>query len=123
MVLLAVIGNEEKEEVIGVGQYVVTDKTNMGDLALAVRDNYQNHGIGTELLSYLVHLGKKKGLPGFTADVLGENRPMLALLNKLDYSLEKRIEAGMFEINFFLDHKRNQTSGNHENENTNKFTQ
>ncbi|MFC2165423.1 GNAT family N-acetyltransferase [Acidobacteriota bacterium] len=103
MVLLAVIESEEKEEVIGVGQYIVVDKTKMGDLALAVRDDYQNQGIGTELLSYLVQLGKKKGLPGFTADVLGENRPMLALFKKLDYSLEKRIEAGVFEIKLFLD--------------------
>ena len=39
----------------------------------------------------------------FTADVLGENTPMLTLIDKLGYPLEKRIEAGIFEIKLFLD--------------------
>ena len=54
MVLLAIIGNEERGEIVGLGQYVVTDQTNMGDLALAVRDDYQNQGIGTEAEKFLL---------------------------------------------------------------------
>jgi len=121
MVLLVVLKQGKKEEVIGVGQYVVMDKTNMGDLALAVRDDYQNQGIGTELLSYLIHLGKKKGLSGFTADVLGENRAMLTLLSKLNYPLEKRIVGGVFEIKFFLDPDENHARENHAHEKMNEF--
>ena len=34
------------------------------DVALVVRDDCQNKGIGAELLSYLTYLAKKQGLLG-----------------------------------------------------------
>ena len=38
---------------------------------------YQGKGIGEVLLNYLTYLAKHRGLLGFTADVLVENRNML----------------------------------------------
>ena len=45
------------------------------EVAFAILDRFQGHGIGNELLAYMVVLGKKSGLHGFTADVLLENPP------------------------------------------------
>ena len=46
---------------------------------------------------------------GFTAGVLGENIPILTLIDKLEYPLEKRIEAGVFGIKLLLDNKQSKT--------------
>ncbi len=45
------------------------------EFAVAVKDEYHNHGIRTELLSYHF-VGKRYGLLGFTARFV-ENKPML----------------------------------------------
>ena len=60
-------------------------------MAFAVRDDMQNRGIGTELLSYLILLAKREGLLGFTAEVLAENRPMLHVFEKMFPDLEKSL--------------------------------
>ena len=62
MVILAVVkeeGEEEKEKIVGIGQYYVDEVTHTADVAFAVRDDYQGKGICTKLLSYLTYLAKK----------------------------------------------------------------
>ena len=58
-----------------------------------VRDDYQNKGIGTALLSYLTYLAKREGLMGFTAEVLVENKPMLHLFEKMGFDIQKTKRA------------------------------
>ncbi len=98
MVILAVIGDEENPKVIGVGQYGIDEQTHTAEVALVVRDDYQNKGVGTELLNYLTYLAKRQGLLGFTAEVLVGNQPMLHLFEKAGFTIEKRREAGVYEL-------------------------
>jgi ribosomal protein S18 acetylase RimI-like enzyme len=67
-------------------------------VALAVKDEYQSKGIGTELLSYLGYIAMREGLLGFTATVLAENVPMLHLFEKSGFEVEKRNTAGVYEL-------------------------
>ena len=98
MIILAVIQKEEREEVVGVGQFGIDPVTHTAEVGFAVRDNYQNIGIGAELLSYLTYLAKKQGLLGFCAEVLLENRPMLHLFEKMGFDIKKRREEGVYEL-------------------------
>jgi acyl-CoA hydrolase/ribosomal protein S18 acetylase RimI-like enzyme len=98
MVILAVKEHEEKEGILGLGQYGINEGSRAAEVALVVKDEYQGKGIGTELLTYLTQLAKKQGLLGFTAEVLVENRPMLRLFEKMGFETEKRSEAGVFEL-------------------------
>ena len=98
MVILAVIQKEEKEVIVGVGQFGIYQTLHTAEVAFAVRDDYQNKGIGTELLSYLTFLAKKQGLLGFYAEVLAENRPMLHLFEKMGFDIKKRREEGVDEL-------------------------
>ncbi len=102
MVILAVSKEGEKEELIGIGQYWLQETAHTADLALAVRDDYQTKGVGTELLSYLTFIAKKQGVHGFTAEVLMDNRPMLHLFGKMGYDIEKTWSSGVYnlKINF-----------------------
>ena len=65
---------------------------------MAVRDDYQNKGIGAELLSTLTYLAKRQGLLGFYAEVLAENRAMLHLFDKMGFDIKKRREEGLYEL-------------------------
>lgn len=98
MVILAVDQKDEREEVIGVGQYGIHEYAHTADVAFVVKDTCQNKGVGTELLSYLTYLAKKKGLLGFTAEVLMENRPMLHLFEKMGFDIQKRGDSGVYEL-------------------------
>ena len=99
MVILALLQEGEKEKIVGVGQYGIHEASHTAEVAFAVRDDQQNKGIGTTLLTYLTYLGKRRGLLGFTAEVLVENRPMLHLFEKMGFDISKRISEGVYELN------------------------
>jgi len=98
MVLVATISKGEREEVIGLGQYFIDEASYTAEVGFAVRDEYQNKGVGTELLYYITYLAKRQGLLGFYAEVLFENRPMLHLFEKMGFNIEKRREDGVYEL-------------------------
>lgn len=96
-VILALVGQEEKEVVVGLGQYSTNEDTHTAEVALVVRDNYQNQGVGTEVQSYLTYLAKRSGLLGFTAEVLEDNSPTIHLLEKSGFEVAKK-EGGVYEM-------------------------
>jgi acyl-CoA hydrolase/GNAT superfamily N-acetyltransferase len=98
MVILAVIPRGEQELIVGIGQYSILESTNTADVALAVRDEYHNRGIGTELLQYLANLAKRQGLRGFTAEVLLENKQMLRVFEKSGFDMHKTLSSGVYEL-------------------------
>jgi acyl-CoA hydrolase/GNAT superfamily N-acetyltransferase len=98
MVILASITSGQKEEVVGLGQYAIAGDSHTAEVAFTVRDDYQNKGIGTELLSYLTFLARSQGLLGFTAETLMENLPMLHLFEKMGFITEKHAAGGVYEL-------------------------
>ena len=66
---------------------ILRQAAHTADVALAVRDDYQNKGVGYQLFSYITYLAKKQGLLGFTASILMENDPMLHLCRKMGFHI------------------------------------
>lgn len=98
LVLVAVIQKEALETIVGVSQYGIDRTNHSAEVAFVVRDDYQNKGVGSEMLHYLTYLAKTTGLLGFTAEVLVENRGMLHLFENLFPDLNKRIVDGVYEL-------------------------
>jgi acyl-CoA hydrolase/GNAT superfamily N-acetyltransferase len=98
MVILAVDQKGEKETVLGIAQYGIDEYSHTAEAAFVIRDDRQNRGIGTILLEYLTTLAKRRGLLGFTAEVLVENRPMLHLFEKMGFDIQKRSSSGVYEL-------------------------
>jgi acyl-CoA hydrolase/GNAT superfamily N-acetyltransferase len=98
MVILATIEQEGKELAVGMGQYLIDKATHTAEVAFVVLDGYQGKGIGAELLKYLTFLAKRRGLLGFTAAVLQDNKPMLRLFEGMGFVVEKRLDAGVYEL-------------------------
>lgn len=98
MVILAVTEEENRETVVGMGQYYIEESSLTAEVAFVVKDDYQNRGIGAELLSYLTLLAKKNGLHGFTAEVLADNKQMLLLFAKMGFRIDRRLDSGVYEL-------------------------
>jgi RimJ/RimL family protein N-acetyltransferase len=71
-------------EGVGVARYV-RDRERHGsaELAVAVADDWQGRGVGTELLRRLADRAREEGIGRFTALILADNEPMAHLLAEL----------------------------------------
>jgi RimJ/RimL family protein N-acetyltransferase len=82
MAIVGTLLEAHGEDIVAIGRYYLDPRTNRAELAFIVRDQWQNRGIGTFLLRYLITIAKRNGIAGFTAEVLPQNKSMLAVLNK-----------------------------------------
>ncbi|MBI5634265.1 MAG: GNAT family N-acetyltransferase [Nitrospirae bacterium] len=98
MVILAILERDGMESIVGVAQYYIDKKNHTAEVAFVVRDDQQSKGIGRELLGYITLLAKRNGLHGFTAEVLMDNRAMLMLFENMGFIIERRAEAGVYEL-------------------------
>jgi acyl-CoA hydrolase/RimJ/RimL family protein N-acetyltransferase len=103
MAIGAFTGEPPGEKLVGVARYILERATNLAEVAVEVPDSWQNKGLGSFLLNYLISIAKRRGIAGFTAIVLVENRKMMHLLQKAGYKLKTRFEEGAYEVEFRFD--------------------
>jgi len=102
MAIAAVTGKEEpesREQIVAVGRYIRDPDTNFAEVAFTTHHEWQDRGIGTFLLQYLVRIAKEKNIKGFTADVLARNTPMMKVFSKVGHPLKTHLEYGVYELN------------------------
>jgi acyl-CoA hydrolase/GNAT superfamily N-acetyltransferase len=83
------------EDIIAAGSYYLDEKSNLAEVAFVVHDKWQNLGIGTFLLDYLVRIARRNGIRGFTAEVLRENKAMQAVFNKSNSKLKSQFSGNV----------------------------
>jgi GNAT superfamily N-acetyltransferase len=101
MAIAAVIGKEEpesREKIVAIGHYVNDPKTRYAEVAFTTHQDWQNRGIGTFLLQYLIRIAKGKNITGFTADVLSRNHPMMRVFSKSGYPMTTHLDMGVYEL-------------------------
>lgn len=106
MVMLAVLRQRGREIITGVGQYRGREGSHTAEVAIMVKDEYQNQGIGTELLTHLTYIAMKQGLLGFSAEVLKENRAMMHLFEKMGFNIEKETLPDAYTLRLGFREKR-----------------
>jgi acyl-CoA hydrolase/RimJ/RimL family protein N-acetyltransferase len=97
MAFVATIGHLEDEQIIGSSCYVVNPSTNMADVAYMIRPEWKGGGLGSALQQRMVEYAKSKGMRGFTADILSENKAMLTLAKKCG-TVTMRHSYGAYEV-------------------------
>ncbi len=92
---------EAGDLIVGLGQYerLSTHPTD-AEVAFAVADEYQGHGIGTLLLEHLASLARRNDIERFVAETLGTNSAMLKVFTRAGYSVHRRFNDGVYEIDF-----------------------
>jgi acetate---CoA ligase (ADP-forming) len=84
------------------GFYPVDAHASRAEVAFAVADALQGHGIGTRLLERLASIARDRGIDTFEADVLGDNRRMLEVFRDCGYGVSTTIAGGVFRVTLSL---------------------
>jgi GNAT superfamily N-acetyltransferase len=70
-----------------------------------VRDDWQLKGIGTDLLTIITDIAKKRGVSGIDANVLSNNHNMLQVFYNSGYKVSTKLEEDMYIISFDIKEK------------------
>lgn len=79
---VAVTGTREHEVIIGQACYFVNPSTNLAETAFLVDPAWQGSGLGGAMQQQLTEHAKGRGLLGFIAEILPENKKMIALARR-----------------------------------------
>ena len=74
-------------EILGVGRLSKAHGANEAEFALTVSDQWQGHGIGTQLLKLLVQIGRDEQLERITATMLADNHEMQHVAREAGFSV------------------------------------
>ncbi len=91
---------ESHGELLGWASYERWPGRDDADTAFMVDDAHQGTGIATLLLEHLAAIAVANGIERFTAEVLGENRPMLAVFARAGWPVQRRFGSGVMEVDF-----------------------
>lgn len=75
--------------ILGIGRLTKARTNDTAEFALLISDAYQGHGLGTELLRRLLEIGRSEGVSRVEAYILGENRSMIHLCEKLGFTFSR----------------------------------
>jgi RimJ/RimL family protein N-acetyltransferase len=102
--LVVTKGSGDDEIVIGSGRYVAAGEgaQRTAEIAFVVEEDYHGLGIAGRLLRHLAELARANGVVAFEAEVLGENKPMLAVFARSGLPMRKRREDGVVHVTLAL---------------------
>ena len=85
------------------GYYRDPVRPERAEVAFAVADAMQRHGLGTRMLERLAELARERGVQAFDAYVLGENLAMMDLFLQSGFALTQGLDHGVFHVVLTLD--------------------
>jgi RimJ/RimL family protein N-acetyltransferase len=86
-------------EGIGVARYIRSPvRPDVAELAVAVADDWQQHGVGTRLTEALACRARHEGITRFTALLFADNTPMLHLIKSLGVVHDMSVHQGIVEL-------------------------
>ena len=103
MSLVALIHEPGQEIIIAEARYARDEENGFGDLAFFVDEKYQGLGIAPYLYNLLTRLAKDRGLRGFTAEVMQENKGMLTVFEKSGLPMEALLKNGVYKLRMPFD--------------------
>ena len=86
------------EKLIGGGRYFCDAAGQSAELAFVTADDFHGRGIAGLLLRHLVRIGREQGLLQFTAEVLAQNRAMLAVFRRSGLPIKEHPEGHAMHI-------------------------
>jgi GNAT superfamily N-acetyltransferase len=99
--LVAVLEEGDRPVIAGGGRYIVV-RPGEAEIAFAVVDHYQGHGVGKALMVHLAAIAQAAGLKRLSAEVLAENLPMLRLFEQSGLQMRTKREADVLHVTLRL---------------------
>ena len=94
------LGEGDEQRIVALASYARLRDPKTAEAAFAVADEFQRRGIGTRLLEQLAAVAAEHGLESFVAEVLPENRNMLAVFENVGFKATRGLEGGVYEVRF-----------------------
>ena len=103
--LVVTIGAGGNETIIGGGRYMVLDdagEQRSAEVAFTVEEDYQGQRMAGILLRHLAAIAREKGVYRFEAEVLSENKGMLAVFTRSGFPLKEEVQGGIVHVTLAL---------------------
>ena len=94
--------NGTQPEIMAVGRLTRAPSTREAEVAVLVADQFQNCGLGSELLGRLIQVGRDEKLERITATILPENMTMRALVARHGFEVVKSDDLSSIHIELRL---------------------
>ena len=98
--LIATLSGAGAERIVALATYVRLRDPAAAEVAFAVADELQGRGIGTRLLEQLAARAGLAGIERFVAEVMPENRAMLAVFEDAGFDIARELAGGTIEVTF-----------------------
>jgi acyl-CoA hydrolase/GNAT superfamily N-acetyltransferase len=105
MAIVAIAEKDGQEQMVGVGRYVKEKESDMAELALLVKDDWQGKGLGSLMHDYLEQIARAHNIGGFKGEVLEENKRALHLFTRLGRNAETKYDQGVYTVSYRFDQK------------------
>ncbi|MCX4744761.1 GNAT family N-acetyltransferase [Kitasatospora sp. NBC_01287] len=93
-------------ELVGAVDYeTIRDRPDAAEIALAVADRWQHHGVATLLLEHLLHTAREQGVRTIEADTLAGNRAVHQVFTDLGLRVHRHLGHGEIRVRVPLDEK------------------
>jgi GNAT superfamily N-acetyltransferase len=102
--LVVTVALEGVETIIGGGRYLALDRSGVrsAELAFVVEEDYHGLGVAGRILKHLAAIGREKGVTQFEAEVLSQNRAMLAVFARSGFLMETTEAEGVIHVTLGL---------------------
>lgn len=93
------------EKIIGAGRYIAfgdADPADRAEVAFTVEEDYHGLGIAGRLLRHLAGIAKEKGVAEFHAEVLPDNKGMLAVFSRSGFPMKQEYAEGVAHVTLLL---------------------
>ena len=77
----------DEHQILAVASLVKSSRRNEGEVAVLVRDDYQRHGLGTELVRKLLEVARDEHLDRVVATTMVDNQGMCNVFHRLGFTL------------------------------------
>ncbi len=102
LAIVGVVPSSSGEQIVATAQYFLDPKTQSAEVAFIVQDEWQQKGMGTFLLEYITQIAKQRGVKRFYANVLPNNKPMLAIFHNSGYKVNTEFDGEVYNITYDL---------------------
>lgn len=103
--LVICLQGESGEKIIGAGRYITfgpADPPDRAEVAFLVEEDYHGLGIAGMTLRHLTAIARQKGVAQFHAEVLPENRGMLAVFSRSGLPCSQELAEGVVHVTLLL---------------------
>lgn len=92
----------EERRIVGLGNLGRVRGQNEGEVAAVVSNDYQGHGLGTELMRRLVQVARAEKMERVIGTTMLENKPTIAMLKRVGFQVRLNFEEHVVDAKMTL---------------------